>query len=71
MEFTLRKRGVNYNGQYRVDEEERPKVYMLYGHVHSIYRKDGNGKYKYIGKVTKGNLSFTDKSTKNGVTYIY
>ena len=23
-----------YNGQYRVDEEGNPKVYMLYGHVH-------------------------------------
>lgn len=26
-----------YNGQYRVDEEDRPKVYMLYGHVHNTY----------------------------------
>ena len=24
-----------YNGQYRVDEEGRPKRYMLYGHVHN------------------------------------
>lgn len=23
-----------YNGQYRLDEEGNPKVYMLYGHVH-------------------------------------
>ena len=23
-----------YNGQYRVDENGNPKVYMLYGHVH-------------------------------------
>ncbi len=23
-----------YNGQYRVDEDGNPKVYMLYGHVH-------------------------------------
>lgn len=24
-----------YNGQYRVDEDGNPKVYMLYGHVHN------------------------------------
>lgn len=23
-----------YNGQYRLDEKDRPKTYMLYGHVH-------------------------------------
>lgn len=26
-----------YNGQYRVDENGNPKVYMLYGHVHDTY----------------------------------
>lgn len=26
-----------YNGQYRLDEEGNPKVYMLYGHVHNTY----------------------------------
>lgn len=26
-----------YNGQYRVDENGSPKVYMLYGHVHDTY----------------------------------
>lgn len=24
-----------YNGQYRLDEEGKPKTYMLYGHVHN------------------------------------
>jgi calcineurin-like phosphoesterase family protein len=26
-----------YNGQYRVNQEGEPKVYMLYGHVHNTY----------------------------------
>lgn len=26
-----------YNGQYKLDSEGRPKVYMLYGHVHDTY----------------------------------
>lgn len=26
-----------YNGQYRLDENENPKTYMLYGHVHDTY----------------------------------
>lgn len=26
-----------YNGQYRIDENGNPKVYMLYGHVHDTY----------------------------------
>ena len=26
-----------YNGQYRVDENGKPKTYMLYGHVHNTH----------------------------------
>ena len=26
-----------YNGQYRIDDKEQPKTYMLYGHVHDTY----------------------------------
>lgn len=26
-----------YNGQYRLDKEGKPKVYMLYGHVHDTF----------------------------------
>ena len=26
-----------YNGQYRKDEEGRPRAYMLYGHVHDTF----------------------------------
>ena len=26
-----------YNGQYRLDEDGNPKVYMLYGHVHDTH----------------------------------
>lgn len=26
-----------YDGQYRLDEQGNPKVYMLYGHVHDTY----------------------------------
>lgn len=26
-----------YNGQYRVDDDGRPKSYMFYGHVHDTY----------------------------------
>jgi len=26
-----------YNGQYRMDEQNLPKTYMLYGHVHNTY----------------------------------
>lgn len=26
-----------YNGQYRLDEHDNPKVYMLYGHVHDTH----------------------------------
>jgi calcineurin-like phosphoesterase family protein len=26
-----------YNGQYRVNQEGEPKVYMVYGHVHNTY----------------------------------
>ncbi len=26
-----------YNGQYRLDEEGRPRTYMLYGHVHDTH----------------------------------
>lgn len=28
---------VCYNGQYRMDQEGKPKVYMLHGHVHDTY----------------------------------
>ena len=26
-----------YNGQYRIDDKEQPKTYMLYGHVHDTF----------------------------------
>lgn len=50
-----------YNGQYRVDEEERPKVYMLYGHVHNTYDEQ---LVNYFQNITRKQQRLVYKSAK-------
>lgn len=45
-----------YNGQYRYDEEGKPKTYMLYGHVHNTFDELLVNRFQ---EITKSSLRLT------------
>ncbi len=42
-----------YNGQYRLDDEGKPKTYMLYGHVHDTHDQRFIEKFAEIMRTTE------------------